>query len=253
MEAARIAAQRGHDVTLWEKSDEMGGNFRLAVIPIGKEEMAPFMEWQERMCRKVGVKIEKNKEATVRAVQQFKPDAVFVATGSSPCIPAIPGIKKPHVVLAADVLTGKATVKGSKVVVAGGGMVGVETGGYILEKGMAKQVTVLEMLPMFAAGMDPLNFLHFLDVDWPKINMKILCNRNIVEITDKAVVAMDKNWCKQEFPADTVVVAMGYVANKGLNESLQDKVPELYNIGDSREARRAVDAIHEAAYFALQI
>lgn len=253
LEAARITALRGHDVTLMEKEDRLGGNVLIASQPIGKEEdLKPFIGWEERQCIKLGVKIELNKEVTVKAVEQLKPDVVIVATGATPFIPSIPGVDKPHVVIAADVLTGKASVKG-KVVVAGGGVVGVETADFIIEKGLAQDVTIVEILPAIAQDMDPMNMAYMLMNVIPKIGLKLFTNMNIVEITDKSLVVLDEKWRRHEFAADTVVLAMGYTSSRAIYEGLMGKAPERYIIGDSRKPRRIVDANHEAAYCAQQI
>lgn len=253
LEAARVAALQGHDVTVMEKAAKLGGNVLIAALPIAKEQdLIPFIKWGERQCKKLGVKIELNKEVTLKVAQQFKPDAVIVATGATPLIPSIPGAKKSHVVTAADVLTGKATVKG-KVVVAGGGVTGIETADFIIEKGLAKDVTVVEMLPMIILDMDPMNMVYMLMNVLPKIGLKVFTNMNVVEITDKSLVAIDKEWRRHEFEADTVVLSMGYTPNTAIYEALVGKVPELYNIGDSRKPRKIVDAIHEAACLAQQI
>lgn len=252
LEAARVAALRGHEVTLMEKEAQLGGNLRIASLPIGKEDYQSYVgDWRERQCRKAGVKIELSKEVTPEVVREVKPDAVIVAIGATPIIPEIPGVTKPHVVMAVDVLTGRARV-GKKVVVAGGGLVGAETADFIAEKGVAESITVLEMLPEIIPDMEPVAGLYLLAM-LEKYGVKIVTNTHILEITDKTVVAIDTEFKKHNFEADTVVLAVGYTPNRTLYDSLREQVPELYAIGDCVKARKMPDAIHEGAYVARQI
>jgi 2-enoate reductase len=254
LEAARVAALRGHQVTLMEKETKLGGAMLVGALPIGKELFKTYIDWAERQCRMLGVKIELKKKVTVKMVEQSKPDAVIVATGATPLIPSIPNIDKSHVVTAADVLTGKMSV-GEKVVVVGGGMVGCEVAEFIIEKGLAKDVTLVELLPanMLAEGMPFLDKAFLFTNIIPKVGMKIMTETHIESITDKSVMTMDKKWQKKEIEADTVVLAMGYTPNKTIYEELKNKVSELYIIGDAVKARNVMGAVHEGSYIAQGI
>lgn len=253
LEAARVAAFRGHDVTLMEKEARLGGTVLTSYNVVGTEEyLKPFIDWEERQCRKLGVKIQLNKPVTLKEVREFKPDAVIVATGATPLVPPDLGANKPHAVIAEDVINGKATVKG-KVVVVGGAVVGMETAELIVTKKMAKEVTVLEKLSMPMLGGDPVFMAYFVQNILPTLPIKVLTEMSVVQITGKSVVAFDRQGQRREFEADNVVLAVGYTPNKALYESLSGKVPEVYNIGDSRKARRIMDAVHEAYYVAQQI
>jgi NADPH-dependent 2,4-dienoyl-CoA reductase/sulfur reductase-like enzyme len=126
MEAAIIASFRGHQVTLYKKDKELGGALRIAASPSFKTDMKRYLEWMIKKTRKSPVTIELSTEATANSIKAAKPDAVIVAVGAEPIMPEIPGIKKPHVVWAGDVDTGKAPT-GKTVVVAGAGMTGCET------------------------------------------------------------------------------------------------------------------------------
>ncbi len=253
MEAARVAALQGHNVTLIEKESELGGNAIVAAVPTGKEDLKDyFIAWLARQCEKAGVKIELNKKATPAVIARLKPDVVIVATGASPLLPAIPGIDKPHVVTAADVLMGRRKVKGN-VIIIGGGEVGVETADYIAEKGVAKSVVIVEMLPVIGADMTAKNKDYIVDNVLRKLGVKMYTNLRVTDIKDGKVIATDREWNKREFEADTVVNAMGYVANTGIYEALSGKVPRLYRIGDCIKPRKMLDAVHEAAYIARQI
>jgi 2-enoate reductase len=252
LEASRVAALRGHNVTLVEKNATLGGNMAIASLPIAKEVFMSFIEWAERECKKLGVKIDLNKELSAEDIQELNPDAVVVATGSRPLIPPLPGADKSHVVTAEDVLAGKAAV-GEKVVVAGGDMVGIETADFIVEKGLAKDVTVVEMLPDILRSENPLDRAHWFAAVLPKIDLKIFTNTRVEEITDEGVIAIDKDWKRHRFEADTVVLAVGYSANRTLYDELKDKVENLCIIGDAKAVRKVENAVHEAFLLAQQI
>ena len=253
LEAARVAALRGHDVTLFEKEVALGGNARIASLPLGKEEIKSyFIDWLERQCVKAGVKVELNRKVSVDVVKQLNPDVVIVATGSLPLTPNIPGINKPQVVSAEAVLTGKASV-GKRVVVAGGGLVGLETADLLAEKRLAESVTVVEMLPSLAYDMPVMIRSYMLQVLLPKWGVRTATNMHIQEITDGGVIALDNNWKRHTFECDTVVNALGYVADAALGEALNGIVRELYTIGDCVKPGNILSAVHDAAYVARQI
>jgi len=252
LEAARVAALQGHDVTLMEKEGELGGNMVTASLAIGKDQIRTFVGWGERQCAKAGVNIKLNREVTPEVVDEVKPDAVIIATGAIPLIPPISGVNRPHVVTAADVLIGKAKV-GKKAIVVGGGMVGIDTAGFVAEKGLSESVTIVEMLPEIATDMGTFERANLFQGIMPNWGIKVLINMKVEEIIDKGIVAVDKEGRRHEMEADTVVLAMGYTSDRALYEALRDKVTELYMIGDCREPRKLRDAIHEGAYIARQI
>lgn len=253
LEAARVAALRGHDVTLMEKEAELGGNVRTASLVLGKEQFKPYIvDWEERQCLKAGVKIKLGKKVTPLVVKQAKPDVVIIATGSTPLIPQIKGVNRPNVVIAADVLAGKAKV-GKRVAVIGGNQVGIETADYMVEKGLAESVTVIEMLPEIARDMDSMNKMYLFTNLLPKYDVRLFTSMQVEEITAKGVVAIDKEWKRHTFEADTVVIAAGYTPNVSLYEQLIDSVPEIYRIGDCIRPGQIINAIHDGAYIARQI
>jgi 2,4-dienoyl-CoA reductase-like NADH-dependent reductase (Old Yellow Enzyme family)/NADPH-dependent 2,4-dienoyl-CoA reductase/sulfur reductase-like enzyme len=248
LEAARVAALRGHSVTLVEKSDHLGGNLYIASLPIGKEDFNKFTEWEERQCRKLGVDIRFKTEGTPALVRDLKPDAVIVATGSTPIVPPFKGIDQPFVVSAEDVLQGKTNV-GRKVLVAGGGEVGLETADYLLNKGLADEVTVVEMRPEMGMDMGGLGKLSLFVNQFPKYlphRLKLLTNTFIDSITQHGLLVRDRNYHNFELKADTVVMALGYTTNARLRDQLSGIAPETHVIGDAMRPRRIINAIHEA-------
>ena len=249
LEAARVAALRGHSVTLLEREDHLGGNLLVASLPVGKEDLQKFTVWAERQCRKLGVDIRLETTATPDLVRDLSPDAVVVATGSEPFVPSLKGIDAPIVVAAADVLHGRAEV-GRTVVVAGGGEVGLETADFLLYKGLADLVTVVEMRPEMGMDMGGMHKVSLFANQFPKYlpagKLRLLTDTMIESFSDRGLWVRDRNWKNYEIPADTVVLALGYAANARLYEQLGALIPETYLLGDAVRPRRIVDAIHEA-------
>lgn len=276
MEAARTLAQRGHRVTLFEKSPRLGGQLNLAAVPPGRGELASAVTWLAGAVYRAGVNVELGKEATVETVKAQKPDAVIVATGARPLRPAIPGIDGDNVVGAADVLENKAAL-GRKVVVIGGGAVGMETALLIASQGpmsaesavflasggaldaetaikMTRQgprVTILEMLDRIGQDMGPTTRsstryalrLH---------NVNVVTKATARRITPAGVV-YERDGQEVTEEADTVVVAVGSRPETALYEALQQVLPEVHRIGDCVKARTACEAIEEAALLGRRI
>jgi len=276
MEAARTLAQRGHKVTLFEKSAKLGGQLNLAAIPPGRGEFAHAVKWLSSELYRVGVKVELGKEVSAGAIKKLKPDAVVVATGATPLRPNIPGIDGDNVAWASEVLENEAAL-GQRVVVIGGGAVGMETALFIAKQGpmsaesavflasggaldaetavkmtrQGPQVTILEMLDRIGQDMGPTTrasvrfHLRLHDV-------KVITKATARRITEKGVVYGREG--KEELAeADTVVIATGSKPETGLYDALQGTLPEVYRIGDCVKARTACEAIEEAALIARKI
>jgi len=255
LEAARVAALRGHQVTVMDKQAEIGGNLRIIGLCKGNDLLLNFRDWLIRQCTKAGVKVELGKEVTPQVVRQVKPDVVISATGAPvPVIPPIPGIQKPHVLTAVDVITGKMPI-GKNVVVIGGGRAGVDTAYTLAAKGLAEHVTIVEPLPVSALAYDMsiLCRTYMLFVLLPKYGVQGLTGMRIEEITDREVAVVDREGRKQKIRGDSVVIALGYRSNMSLYESLRGENIELYAIGDCEKARSVADAVDEGARVARQI
>lgn len=250
IEAAHIAAVRGHKVTLYEKANRLGGQLKLAAIPPHKEEINNYLEFLEHQVDSDGVDVHLGVEATPELILQDKPDAVIVATGASPLIPSIPGIDRGNVVTAWDVLQGKSDVKGDKIIVIGGGTVGCETAEFLAERG--KSITIVEMLDEIAWDM-PLRPKAFLLERLVERQVKTVTGFKVSEITGQGVVASGKDRENEIFEGDMVILAVGAKPNKVLAEQLRWLFSELYVVGDCHKPRRILDAVSEGAFAALQI
>lgn len=246
MEAARVATLRGHKVTLWEKGDALGGNLIPAAVPEFKQEYGNFVKYLATQMEKLGVDVELGKEATVEQIQKMDPEVIFIATGTTPIIPEIPGIENGKAGSATDVLLGIKEA-GESVVVLGGGIVGCETALYLAQQG--KKVTIVEILDGVARDMFFVNRTHMLEL-LADNGVQILTQTRVAEITDEGVVIEDKDYKRTAIDVDTVAIALGLSPNRELEEALKDTVPETYAIGDCVGPRKVIDAVWEGFRFA---
>ena len=241
LEAARVSALRGHKVILWEKGTALGGNLIPAAVPDFKQDYRDLIKYLSTQMRKLGVTVELGKEATAESVQKEEPQVVFVATGATSIIPDIPGIEKKKVVTGVDVLLGRKEA-GELVVVVGGGLVGSETALYLAQKG--KRVTIVEILDDLVRDAFKANRMYLLEMlDDAKV--EALTGTSVLEITDDGITVAGKGGKRSMLEADTVVLALGLESCNGLAEALQDKVPEVYAVGDCVEPRKVINAIWE--------
>jgi 2,4-dienoyl-CoA reductase (NADPH2) len=248
MKAAQIAAMRGHQVTLFEKSDRLGGQLNLASAAPYREELDTIVDYLSAQVKKLGVKVQLGEEATPSLLAKLKPDVVILATGATPIIPNIPGVDLPHVFQAWDVLAGR-DVPGKNVVVVGGGGVGCYTAHYLVARG--KKVTLLEMLDKTAKDVGISN-RWIVRNNLEKGGVRTFTSTKVEKISEKEVFAI-KNGERLTLPADSVVLAVGSKPNKSLAEAIREKVSEIYEIGDCVEPRKALQAIHEGWDVALKM
>ena len=244
MEAARVSRLRGHDVTLYEKSGELGGQLIPASVPDFKYDLILLRKYYENEIKRLGIRLFLNTEGTAERILRSKPDVVFLATGGAPSVPQVLGINDPKVTTAIDILKSKAAT-GENVIVIGGGMVGCELAVYLAQKG--KKVTVIEMLPRILNDMDHVHanremLLKMLEDN----NVTILTNLTLNAITESGIRAVDSNLGIHELPADSLVTATGSVCHDNLYDTLRDKVEEIYRLGDCFKPGRVLDAVWDA-------
>jgi len=249
MEAAIVAAQRGHNVTLWEKDHSLGGQLKIASVPPGKAEMQGFADYLIRQLDKLKVAVKLGREATAAAITEFSPDVVILAVGPKPKVPKIKGMGKKKCVFFDDVLSGKVDI-GESVVVSGGSFVGCETADFLSEKG--KRVTLISGLPTLAPEM----YYPYADLLIGKLEengVKAFTGIQEREITEKGMAIIDREGKRISLEADDVVIAAGSVPDKSLLEAIRGKVAEVYEVGDCVEARRLQEAVVEGAEVGLEI
>jgi NADPH-dependent 2,4-dienoyl-CoA reductase/sulfur reductase-like enzyme len=248
LEAARIAALRGHKVILYEEANELGGQMLLASAPPYKETLNDVRKFLIGQVTKLGVEVKLGQKVTPDLITKVKPDAVVVATGATPVVSGILGIGRDNVFTFKDVLINKREI-GKAIVIVGGGRVGCETAEFLADKG--KKVTIIEMLDQIGADMG-----QFSKEDlFPRLRsmgVRMEVNTKAEEITSAGVLA--KHGSKTvRFAADSVVIATGSNSNTELAEQLKGKVAALYVIGDCVEPRRIQNAIHEGYRVGLDI
>jgi 2,4-dienoyl-CoA reductase-like NADH-dependent reductase (Old Yellow Enzyme family)/thioredoxin reductase len=241
MQAAIMAAKRGHKVTLFEKEAKLGGQLNIAALPPFKGDIFPWIDYLINQVEKTGVKVELNMDATAEIVTTKKPDAVVIAAGGNPAMPDIPGIDKPNVVTAQDVLSGKVRA-GQNVVIIGGGMVGCETGHYLAKQG--KTVTIMEILKRMANDMFFMTRRRLMD-ELRNKKVTLLASTTCEEINEGGVLVTTAEGKKETIPADTIIIAVGYDANDRLYKALEGKIREIYCIGNSAKPRRILEANSE--------
>lgn len=248
-QAAITAAQRGHQVTLFEQSDHLGGQWQLASVPIGKAEFASFILWQKREMERQGVTVKLQCPLTAAIIAQEKPDTVIIATGSKPSIPPIKGLAEAGAVTAHDILAGTQTA-GKNVVVIGGGLVGAETAEFLAAHG--SQVTILEALPQIAKDAEPNSKFYLLE-NLQKHHVQIFTGAKVQEVKDHAVYFHDGQQ-QQIIPSvDTIVIAAGVKPYNPLVRELETfDVPKIV-IGDALDAKNGLYNIREGFLAGLRV
>ncbi|KPK30401.1 MAG: hypothetical protein AMK69_03335 [Nitrospira bacterium SG8_3] len=239
MEAALVAAKRGHEVTIWEKKETLGGNMVPSSVPDFKDDYKLLIKYYRTQIGKSKVKVELGKEATLELVEALKPDVIFIATGGKPCIPDIPGVDKTLVVTAIDILLGRKKA-GERVVVIGGGLIGCEVAVYLARQG--KKVAIVEILDKVARNMWRGNRLHILEL-LKKHNVRILTSARVQEIKEGSIVVNNEKDQTEELEADTVTIATGLLPNNELHDVLAGAASEVYPIGDCDRAGKMLNAI----------
>ncbi|MDP2946178.1 MAG: FAD-dependent oxidoreductase, partial [bacterium] len=239
LQAARVAAARGHQVTLFDSGPKLGGQLLLAAVPPRKARLGDLRDYLERQVQQAGVKIVLNRQVSAAEVMAMKPDAVVLAAGARVLVPPIAGID--GAVTAEDVLAGTAQV-GARVAVIGGGMVGCETAEFLADQG--KQVTVVEVLPKLARGMNLWLRRQLLD-NLVEKKVTLLTETTTRSVSEKGVEVTASDGKKWLIEADTVVLAAGARSADDLWRELEGKVPGLYKTGDCVRPRGILEAMEE--------
>jgi 2-enoate reductase len=246
MEAARVSKLRGHDVVLWEKGKSLGGNLIPASIPDFKDDYKILLQYLQTQINKLEVSVELEKEATPELILNAKPDVVFLALGATHAIPSIEGTEEgmaeQKVLTAVDALLNPDKI-GNSVVVVGGGLIGCETALYLTKEG--RTVTVVEALDSVASGMVWGNALELVKLlDDHKVKIEI--NKEVTKITPSGVELSDSADEKSFLEAANIVLAVGMESiGTSLEENIEDKVPQVYKIGDYVRPRKVLNAIWE--------
>ncbi len=269
MSAALAAWEAGHAVTLYEKRERLGGQLLLAGAPPGREEFVELARNLRQQVARSGVAVVLNRPVDPALVEAEKPDAVILATGAVPVKPPLAGADLPHVVQAWDVLRGQA-MTGRRVVVVGGGAVGVETALFLAEKGTlsgeavkfllvnraedpetlyqlatrgAKAVTLVEMIDTLGKDIGRTTRWGMLQ-DLTRSGVRTRTSARVLEISPSGL-KIEAGGVSEEIPADTVVLAIGAVAHNPLEKVLKQMSIPCRVVGDAGKPGWAFDAIHQ--------
>jgi len=248
MEVARVLAERGHKVNLYEKTNLLGGQWNVACQEVLKRDDFPRLtSYLIRAIEKAGVKVKFDVEVNPDLVKSEKPEVLILATGAIPAIPNVPGVDGNNVVQANDVITGKVKC-GEKVVIVGGRYMGMGAADFLA--GQGKKVSLVDLQPI---GMDiGVTLYQGLMERLVNVGVRFYPNSPLYEIKQNGVY-IDYNHELLFLEADTVVLAVGVTPQKDLMEKLKGLTTELYAIGDCVEPGNAQKAISNAAELGIRI
>ena len=235
LEAARVAALRGHDVTLFEKTTSLGGQLNIACVPPRKEEMRRAAQDLIHAVCNAGVHLCMGQTRTAEQLKDAGFEAVINAVGAHSAAPRIPGIDSVNVADAWKVLAGEQQVYGT-VAVIGGGMVGCETAEYLAARGC--KVSVIEMMDKIAAG-ESTTILPTLLENYKTYGVEQYPSHKVKEFRMDAVVCENKDGAEVTIPCDYIVLAMGARSNEFDAAALEAANIPVYSIGDA--AGKAAD------------
>jgi 2,4-dienoyl-CoA reductase-like NADH-dependent reductase (Old Yellow Enzyme family)/thioredoxin reductase len=237
MEAATMAATRGHSVVLYDAKDKLGGQLLLAAMPPDKDEITPFIDYLSGQLKQKGVEVRLNTKVTRQEIENINPEVVISATGALPLIPPIPGVDSENVVSAWDALLHPEKVD-QNVVIIGGGMVGCEVACFLSEKG--KTVILIEMLE--DVGLDIGPSVRKFEINRLRQTGATIMTKTPAKGITKEGVVVEESGRSKIIPAGTAVLAVGAKSNRELLEALENAKVEVHVVGDNVVPRRIVQA-----------
>ena len=250
MKAALTASERGHNVTLYEKSDSLGGMLKYSQHVPFKYPLKNFKDYLVRQIEKSKVTVKLNTTATKQALAAEGYDSILVALGAEPFMPPIPGLQDDHVIQAIDAHAHSGKL-GDKVVIIGGGQVGCETGLHLARSG--KQVTLLEMQSELAPDASPTHRTELLFELEAEENLSTITGAECTAVTHCSVSYRDKSGAEVTLSSDSVVAAAGMRAKTDQVDALLGAAAHVIPIGDCVKARTVENAIKEAYYAAVHL
>ena len=248
MEAGRIAAERGHQVTLYERSGQLGGQWNIACQQDHKRHFSAFTERLKQGLIKAGVHVILNQAVTPEFVKQKKPDVIILATGATPAKLNVPGAEAKNVVQATDVICGKADV-GNRVVVVGGRYVGIEIAIFLAQQNKKVSLVTRRRLGRDIGNRANMGALRDLLIEH---GAYVYPDSEVVEISEHGILSV--NFGSLFFlKADTIVLAVGFTPEKALMDQLGSLAPEVHAVGDCIEPQDALAAINQGAEVGYKI
>jgi NADPH-dependent 2,4-dienoyl-CoA reductase/sulfur reductase-like enzyme len=242
MEAGRVAAERGHKVTLYERDSKLGGQWNIACQEEHKGHFAAFTERLKQGLSKAGATIVLNQEVTPALVRQKSPDVIILATGAKPAKLNVPGVEGKNVVQATDVICRKAKV-GNRVAVIGGRYIGIEVAISLAQQNKKVSLVTRSKLGRDIGNRANMGMMRDLLIEH---GVYVYPDSKVVEISDNGVLSVTSDHLFF-LKADTVVLAVGFTPEKELIDKLGSLVPEVHAIGDCVEPQDALAAISQGA------
>ena len=241
LNVAWVAARRGHDVHLFERGSQLGGQLILGSITHYKKELRKLIRFQIKQMERFGVECHLNEEVTPDTLKTHAPDVVVLATGSVPIYPPVEGIDNPLVISIHDALNGQRRV-GKRIVVVGGGPTGCEIALHLSETGY--QVTIVEMLPKLGTKLESMTKKILIGkLKENHVSFKTHCK--LIRVLNNGVVISEKDGGQTTLPADHVVFSIGNKPDESLFNDIKTMGYEIHRIGDCLEPRSAKAAIYE--------
>lgn len=253
MAAARAAALKGHNVTLAEKSNQLGGQLNLACIPPHKQDLAKWVTYLNNQLERLNVNIELNTFANEEYINSKNADEVIISTGATYANPPIKGADQDHVIQAWDLISNEKMITTGNVLVIGGGMVGLETAELLYHRARGSMnVTIAEMLPEAGADLIPNNKIPMLK-RLAEDGATILTNTVVTSINDTSVTIETDNIESQLQGITHVVLACGAKSENTLFNALKDNLPNAKLIGDAMTPAQALEAIREGTTLGISL
>ena len=248
MQYAAVAARKGHRVTLFEKTDALGGQLKTAAKgPYGDEEFQRLSDNLEVQCRKSGVDIRLGEEATPETVG--KPDVAVVAAGAEPVPPKIPGVDRENVITFVEAM-GETKTVGEHVAIIGASGIGIAVAQFLLHRG-GHEITMVDTVKKIGRDVNP-SYIWRYKKKLKEGNVSVLLQSSVKEITDSGLLVVAPEGNEVSVAVDTVIVAT-LRSRKELLAPLKEICDEVIVIGDALQVRRANNAINEAYRKAIEI
>jgi 2,4-dienoyl-CoA reductase-like NADH-dependent reductase (Old Yellow Enzyme family)/thioredoxin reductase len=244
MHAAAILAERGHQVTLFDQMDELGGNVRIASVPPKKKETLRLIRHLAHRLEKSGARMLLHTRVDGGKIRCGHPETVVIATGAKPRMLELSGMHSSRVLAAEKVLEGEGfQTAGGRAIVVGGGLVGCETALSLAQQGWG--VTILEMFDDIGMDVGPI-LKFYLRRELNEADVQIRVRTLVCAVGEKGVVGRLPEGDEMTYPADLIVVAVGYEADRRLFEEIRNQVRETYLIGDALSPRKILEAMKES-------
>jgi NADPH-dependent 2,4-dienoyl-CoA reductase/sulfur reductase-like enzyme len=253
MEAARIASLRGHEVTVYDRGKELGGQLLLAAAPPGKRRLLWIRDHLATQLEKQNVKVNLGVDVSPELIEKTNPDVVVLAAGATPKQADFIDINDERVVDAWDILGGQVEPVAQKVVVIGGNMLGCEVAEFMADQG--NLLSVIKMRPgaEMAEDCEPTNRRGLLD-SLQECRVNFLSGFKVEGLTDDGVKVVQRDSGEERtLEAETIVLALGATPERSLVDDLKKEEIEFYPIGDCRQPNNIRQAIYEGALVGRQI